>query len=256
MKPDVLKRISASVAARRGWDFSSVREDRDPVPWIYEDVVRRFLQQSSHVLDIGTGGGERFLALASALGTGVGVDIDPAMIQVAREDMATHLADRYSFLVMDARALGFPDSAFDVVLNRHSTVHAEEIGRILRPEGFFITQQVGARNYHNICSLFGCGPGGQYDWDPSKSLDTLANELARHGCSVVARAEYDVRCWFCDLESLVFTLQAIPIPQDFDMDRHWPQVAQIISEHSSARGIETNEHRELLVAQKLPLAWT
>ncbi|MBC8445687.1 MAG: class I SAM-dependent methyltransferase [Chloroflexi bacterium] len=137
-----LKRIAASVGERRGWDFSRVRDDRDPVPWDYADVVRRYLQLSSRVLDIGTGGGERFLALAPHFGAGVGIDADPTMIQVARENTPPSLVDKVSFEVMRAEALGFPDAAYDVVLNRHASVYVEEIVRVLRSDGIFIISRL------------------------------------------------------------------------------------------------------------------
>ena len=57
-----LKRIAASVGERQGWDFSRVRDERDPVPWDYLDVVRNYLRPSDRVLDVGTGGGEKFLS--------------------------------------------------------------------------------------------------------------------------------------------------------------------------------------------------
>lgn len=76
MTLEELQYIAASVSERRGWDFSRVRDDRDPVPWDYAEVVRRYLQPSGRVLDIGTGGGERFLALAPHFGTGVDIDAD------------------------------------------------------------------------------------------------------------------------------------------------------------------------------------
>ncbi len=113
MTLEELSRIAASVGERRGWDFSRVRDDRDPVPWDYTEVVRRYLQSNNRVLDIGTGGGERFLALAPHLGTGVGIDADPTMIQVARENTPPSLADKVSFQVMRAEALQFPDDSFD-----------------------------------------------------------------------------------------------------------------------------------------------
>ncbi|HEY6740078.1 MAG TPA: hypothetical protein VI076_14645 [Actinopolymorphaceae bacterium] len=64
---------------REGWDFSRVRMEREPAPWEYADVARRFVRPTDRVLDIG--GGERFIALADAYATGVGVDHDPAMIR-------------------------------------------------------------------------------------------------------------------------------------------------------------------------------
>ena len=249
MTLEELKRIAVSVGERRGWDFSRVRDDREPVPWDHADVVRRYLQPSSRVLDIGTGGGERFLALAPHFGTGVGIDADPTMIQVARENTPTSLVDKISFEVMRAEAPQFPDALFDVVLNRHAPVYVGEIIRVLRPDGIFITQQVGARNTQNICSVFGCGPGGEYEWDHSQDEATLIEAFRHNGSTVIGCAEYDVRYLFRDVESLVFWLKAIPIPEDFNIEKHWRQVNQIITDYRTPRGIETNEHRELLIVR-------
>jgi SAM-dependent methyltransferase len=247
-----LQRIAASVGERQGWDFSRVRDDRDPVPWDYAGVVRHYLAPSHRVLDIGTGGGERFLALAPDLGAGVGIDPDPAMIQVARENRPPSLTTRVSFEMMGAEALQFPGDSFDVVLNRHAPIDVKEAVRVLRPQGFFITQQVGARNAQNICALFGCEPGGEYESDPSQDVAALTKAFQQNGCTLIARAEYNVRYRFCDVESFVFWLKAIPLPQDLDLNKHWRQVSRAITEYRTPRGIETNEHRELLIAQKRP----
>jgi hypothetical protein len=60
-----------------------------------------------------------------------------------------------------------------------------------------------------------------------------------------------VRYWFLDVESLLFWFQAIPMPEDFDIETHWRQVDHVITEFSTPQGIETNEHRELLIVQKV-----
>jgi len=56
-----IMRIAESVGKRSSWDFSRVRDEREPVPWDYTEVVRRYLRPDDRVLDLGTGGGERFL---------------------------------------------------------------------------------------------------------------------------------------------------------------------------------------------------
>jgi SAM-dependent methyltransferase len=58
-----------------------MREARQPVPWEYRDVVLRYLRTSDAVLDIGTGGGERLRELTGAFGSGLGIDVDPAMVR-------------------------------------------------------------------------------------------------------------------------------------------------------------------------------
>ncbi len=65
MNYEGLRRIAESVGERSGWDFSRVRDERDPVPWDYSEVVRRYLRPEDRVLDVGTGGGEIFIELAA-----------------------------------------------------------------------------------------------------------------------------------------------------------------------------------------------
>jgi SAM-dependent methyltransferase len=250
MSIDELKHIAEAVGERRGWDFSTVHDDHDPYPWEYHEVARRYLTQLQRVLDIGTGGGERFLQLAEYFGSGIGIDADPEMVDVAQHNTPDNVNCRVKFLAMDAAELEFPDESFDVVLNRHAPAYADEIARVLRPGGYFVTQQVGARNTANICALFGCGPGGEYGEEPDQTVTAWSDAFQARGFAVRCRGEYDVPYYFLDTESLLFWLKAIPIPHDFDLDRHWPQVDHILTEFHTPRGIATNEHRELLIVQK------
>ena len=88
MTLDELKQIVQEVGELKGWDFSRVRIGRDPVLWNYVDVVRQYLRPTDRVLDIGTGGGEIFFSLASYFGEGVGIDMDPEMIETAQRNQA------------------------------------------------------------------------------------------------------------------------------------------------------------------------
>ena len=227
-----------------------MRDAIDPVPWTWTGVTRRYLGRTQRVLDLGTGGGERFLELAEYFGSGVGIDADPRMIAVAKEDTAKIVKCRVTFRKMDARALKFPDGAFDVVLNRHAPVYMDEIARVLEPGGYFITQQVGTRNHANICGLFGCGPGGQYQRPAGQTVAEWAEAFSARGFAVRGRGEYDVAYYYLDAESLIFWLKALPVPEDFDIERHWPQVDHALSAFGTPRGIATNVHRELLIVQK------
>lgn len=227
-----------------------MRKTQEPAPWDYADTARAYLAPDSHVLDIGTGGGERFLALADSFRSGVGIDASPEMIATAQENLPPALASKISFAVMPAQRLTFPSASFDVVLNRHAPVEATEVARVLRSGGLSITQQVGAGNTANICAVFGCTPGGTYTSDPTQTPEALRAAFIDASCRIVAEAEYDVRAWFLDVESLLFWLQAVPLPEGFAIERHWRQVDTIVGVYTTGRGIETNEHRTLLIVRK------
>lgn len=119
MTLDDLRLIAEGVGKLEGWDFSRVRDGRDPVPWNYVDVVQQYLKPTNRVLDIGTGGGEIFLSLAPYFGEGVGIDDDPAMIKTAQRNQSNLSIDNVSLMRMDGKDLQFNPEEFDVVLSRH-----------------------------------------------------------------------------------------------------------------------------------------
>lgn len=250
MDRDELRRMMAEIEWRRGWDFSRMRDDRDPVPWEYMEVARRYVKPTDDVLDIGTGGGEKLLSLADAFGTGIGVDPDPAMIATARENTPPALVEKVSFMEGSAEALPVPDASFDVVLNRHAVVGVAEVARVLRPGGCFLTQQVGVQNTFNIATLFGVGPGmGGERFPAEQEVPALTEAFQRRGFALIAYGTYNVPYYFRDVESLLFWMRAVGIPPDLDADRHWRDVNYLIAEYTTPRGIETNEHRELLIVR-------
>ncbi len=245
-----LKQIVEAVGKLKGWDFSRVRIGRDPVLWDYVDVVRQYLRPTDRVLDIGTGGGEIFFSLAPYFGEGVGIDHNPTMIETARHNQSALSIGNVSLIEMDGNDLQFGAEEFDVVLLRHLRVYVNEIVRILRPGGYFITQAVGQRSSLNFLEAFGWTPAsfGPDWWQP---VTEVADQFRRHGCHIIAQAEYDVPYWFCDTESFIFWLMAVPWPEDIDLEKHWQNINRILETSQTERGIETNEHRGLLVVQKL-----
>ncbi len=250
LSPAVLAAQLAEVVDRSGWDFSPVHDARDPVPWDWGALVSLYLHPTDHVLDVGTGGGEHFLALASQFARGLGGDVDPAMIATAQHNRAVVGVTNVAFDLLDAHALALADASFDVVLNRHCSVDVAETLRVLRPGGRFITQQVADRNMECLLSAFGWtsesfGPDW---WQP---VATLASAFEAAGAFVESCSTYNVCYWFLDIPSLLFWLKAVPLPEPFDPDRHWEAVNRVLATCATPRGIETNEHRDLLIVRKL-----
>jgi SAM-dependent methyltransferase len=247
---DELTQIVEANGTLDGWDFSRLRVGRDSVLWEYVDVVRQYLKPSDRVLDIGTGGGEIFFSLAPCFGEGVGIDQDPDMIAAARRNLSALSIDNVSLMTMDGSDLRFDADKFDVVLLRHLNVYPAEIVRVLRPGGFFITQMVGQRSSLNILKAFGWTPDsfGADWWQP---VADLAEQFRALGCQVITHAEYDVPYWFLDVESFLFWLMSVPWPEEIELHKHWQTINRILETCQTERGIETNEHRGLLIVQKL-----
>ena len=246
---DELKHIAQANGELDGWDFSRVHIERAPVLWEYIDVVRTYLKPTDRVLDIGTGGGEIFFSLAPFFSEGIGVDHNPAMVETAQRNKSTRSIDNISLKRMEGNDLRFDVNEFDIVLQRHSRVYVSEIVRVLRPSGYFITQTVGKRSSLNFLDAFGWTPAS-FGPDWWQSVAELADQFRVHDCSTIAQAEYDVPYWFKDVESFMFWFMAVPWPETIELDKHWQNINRILETCQAEQGIETNEHRGLLIVQK------
>ncbi len=256
MTLEELKKIEATVGERAGWDFSVMKTERDPIPWQYVDLVKQYLKSSDYVLDLGTGGGEIFLKLANSYKKGVGIDRDPEMIKTAKEKTPAELADKISFEVMDTENLSFPDATFDAIIDRQAPIPVDEIVRILKPDGYFITQMIGKDNMQNINREF--NPDFVSKSELKGDARSLAKKFSKKGCSVIAVCSYNVNYYVKDIASLLFWFKAIrshghamsAIPEDFTVEKYWQQINNFLDKCKTPRGFVTNEHRELLIIRK------
>jgi SAM-dependent methyltransferase len=238
-----LDELLAGVRARRGWDFTGMKERRQPVPWDYLDVVPRYLRPSDEVLDVGTGAGERLRELAPSFGHGLGIDVDPEMVRLARENPAP---GNLSFQVCSERLESVPGT-FDVILDRHAPFDLSAIAGRLRPGGYFITQQVGERNMACVKAALGQPPGPP---------PIGRQPIAATGLRLLAFLEYDVEYVVRDIESLVFWLNALDANHaDLDGKSALASAAslnRVLAGNVDERGFVTNEHRYLAIAQCVP----
>jgi SAM-dependent methyltransferase len=252
-----LSTIFDVVGELRGWDWSRLRLDSDKPDWDYIEVVRGYISGGQRALDIGTGGGEVLFELSESFAGATAIDHSRARLRVAQENGRSQGRQNVDFCLMDACALGLTSEAFDLVLNRHCSIYADEVARVLKPGGVFVSQQVGGRNSQNIFDVFGWGSNGDF-WrrynrehgirDGSMALAEV--EFQDLGCRVLERRDSDVKQYFLDVESLVFFLKSAPLPEDFIPEQHVTKLNDYLEKHTTDRGIETNEHRELLVIQK------
>jgi SAM-dependent methyltransferase len=237
-----LDELLADVRTRRGWDFTGMKVLRQPVPWEYLDVVLQYLRASDVVLDVGTGAGERLRDLASSFGHGLGIDADPEMVRLARENQ---VAGNVSFRVGSERLESVPES-FDVVLDRHAPFDLTAIEAHLRPGGFFITQQVGERNMACVKAALGQAIGPP---------PIQRRAIASSGLRVLAFMEYEVEYVVSDIESLVFWLNALDA-MHADVDgkaalASADMLNRVLAGNVDERGFVTNEHRYLAITQRV-----
>jgi SAM-dependent methyltransferase len=126
--------------AATGWGFPVHARKLQPRNWNYDARARELLHDASAVLDIGTGGGERFSDYCTSY-TGRAIATEGWYVNapIAHERLhplgieVIHCDDEY---------LAFATSSFDLVLNRHSALDPHDVARVLKPGGRLLTEQV------------------------------------------------------------------------------------------------------------------
>jgi SAM-dependent methyltransferase len=247
---DRVKAIAAATSTWRGWDLLGVKTRRAPVPWQLTEVIAEYLSGLEVILDMGCGNGKLLAQLANGFTRGIGVDISKERIDEARLSLPIMLRTRIHFTRASSHKVPAPDAAFQVVLNRQAPLFPAEIDRLLAPGGYFITQQVGPENTRAIIAAFNEARWPLPPWPDEMLLPNTFTTLDTLGYRTLRSDEYDVPYVFADAESLIYWLQMVPVPQDFNIESDAETVLEILDRLTTPNGIVTNEHRQLLVMQK------
>ena len=237
------------IAHIHGWDFSHINgryTEQDDLPWDYRTVIGQYLRPEMKILDIDTGGGEFLLSLNHPCENTAATENYPPNVELCRE---TLLPLGIDFRSGDGKAkLPFDDGSFHMVINRHGDFNAEEIYRVLKAGGLFITQQVGAENDRELVELL-CGKTKLPF--PEQYLKIATAKFENAGFEILKSDECFRSIRFFDVGALVWFARIIQWEfPDFSVDTHMENLlhAQKILEEQGT--IDGSIHRFLLVAQK------
>ncbi|MYD27657.1 MAG: class I SAM-dependent methyltransferase [Dehalococcoidia bacterium] len=191
-----------------GWDFSHLdgRMIVEQEPWSYLDRAAELMAQSSSVLDLDTGGGEKLLALREHWPPRVVATEDYAPnYELASERLSPLGATVVRTPVSDTAAVPFADGEFVLVLNRHAAFNAREVARILASGGSFLTQQVHGMWAWDLLAAFDATP----QW-PDATPAKYAPLLEAAGLTIQNVEEWEGRLAFTDVGAIVYYLKATP----------------------------------------------
>jgi SAM-dependent methyltransferase len=191
-----------------GWDFSYLdgRMLEDQAPWSYTARAMTLLRQSTAVIDLDTGGGERFMKMQAAWPEKVvATEHYPPNVALARhrlEPLGVRVVDVPS---TDTHPLPFDEGEFDLVLNRHGGFNSGEVARILAPGGVFLTQQVHGLWAEDLIAAFDSHP----QW-PDATPDKYLPRLEAAGLRILDVQEWRGNLAFTDVGAIVYYLKAVP----------------------------------------------
>lgn len=243
------KKFYERVGGKIGWDFSEVKVEKEGLKWDFYEQVKRKANNKGRILDIGTGGGKKILKASEGFDEVVGIDSSEAMISKAKENLEEAGVDNVEFKLMDSTKLKFADESFDVVTSRHAPYKADEVYRVLKEGGIFMTQQVSLGDIRNIKEVFGRGQG--WGEEEGSFKERMVEELRDAGFKDIKVDEDEVDEFYQRVEDVLFLLKHTPIIADFgEREGDFEKMEKFIEENREERGIRTTEKRFMLVARK------
>ncbi len=237
-----------------GWDFSYLkgRWREEELTWEYDNIVRRHLKPEHRLLDMGTGGGEYLLSLNHPYHNTYVTESWEPNVKLCKKKLkplgitVKETDDSDDFPV--TTKLPFEDNFFDVIINRHESYNPSEVERVLKPNGLFITQQVGGMNNNALSKYLIDDFKPQY---ADITLNNFIDDLNKDSFDIMFQAEEFPNLEFYDVGAIVFFAKVIEWEfPGFSVDSHIDKLLEI-EKHIAQKGkYVTVEHRFMIVARK------
>ncbi|GAB2969436.1 class I SAM-dependent methyltransferase [Saccharothrix stipae] len=244
---DELVAEGASVPVE-GWDFSwfEGRATEGRPSWGYSKLLADRMSRAEAALDVQTGGGEVLASIPQAPPVLAATESWPPNLEVARRNLAALGASVVQ--AEDDGPLPFPDASFDLMVSRHPVVTRwDEVGRVLRPGGTYLSQQVGMGTLRELTD-FMMGPQPVSD---GRSTERAVAGLEAAGLTVVDLRSESLWVEFFDVGAVVHFLRKVlwTVP-DFTVEAYRDRLVAM-HEHIGQEGsFRTSSERFLVEARK------
>jgi len=231
----------------QGWDFSYLdnRWEDESIPWDYKTIVKEYLKPEYELLDMGTGGGEFLLTLNHPYNKTSVTEAWEPNVKLCKEKLSP-LGINVAQVYDDAK-LPFEDNSFDMIINRHEAYDVKEIKRILKPNGIFITQQVGGKNNEILSKGLIKNFAAQYAY---LNLNYAFEEFERNSFEVLYKNEYFPYLRFYDVGAIVYYAKIIEWEfPGFSVDHSFNELWDLHEELKKKPYIESYEHRFIIAGK-------
>lgn len=234
-----------------GWDFSYINDRlvNGPLTWSYRSKILHIIRNVDSLLDMGTGGGEFLASLMPLPIYTCATEGYKPNVSVARS-LLEPLGVKV-FPYEEDGNLPFEDEEFELIINRHESYSPAEVYRILKPGGYFITQQVGVKNDSQLRSILTNKEDANEDeeW----KLENIIKSLDLSGFQVLESEENITLTRIYDVGAIVYYFKAVPweLP-DFSIEKYYNKLEDI-HDHIVKNGyldLNGNNHRLFVKAIK------
>ena len=234
-----------------GWDFSHIYgrySEEENLPWDFRTVINKYLKDNMKLLDMETGGGEFLLSLNHPKHNTSAIEGYQPNVELCKKVLLPLGID---FKEADGdEKLPFENEYFDIITNRHGAYNVTELKRVLKKDGIFITQQVGAENDRELVEML----LPKYKDLPYAEhyLNIKQQEISEQGFEILESGETFQPIKFFDTGALVWFAKIIEWEfPNFSVESHLENLYKVQEIIEANGAVEGRIHRFYIVGKKI-----
>ena len=224
-----------------GWSFSNMNYSSEcPSGFDYYKTVTEYITPETVMLDIGSGSGEKAIRYYLDAKKIYLTDFVPEMLIKAKQNLdkifRTSLKMRNKFHLKQLDCNGpfdFEDSSFDLVVSRHCGANMNEVFRVLKKNGMFVSEDVSADDCQELKELF--GRGQEYNQTPL--YHQVLKDCVDAGFEEIKLIRFEEIEYYETPEDLLFLLANTPILGGFDEEKDMELFNKYVETHTTKEGI-------------------
>ncbi len=232
------------VAKEQGWSFNSINPLVEyPIDYFYYKEVANAIKPTTIMLDIGCGSGEKAVRYFSNAKKVIMLDNEPEMLKRVEQNVEKILTqkeqEKFETKLANCDAkLDFKDEYFDLVVSRHCGGNMNEIYRVLKKGGIYISEDVDHEDCLELKELFGRGQG--YNNLKSQKLEKqkIINVCVDLKFTNIELKNFHYIEYYPNKEQLKYLLTRTPILEYYDENTDDVILEKYIEQNTTDKGIK------------------
>lgn len=227
-----------------GWNFSKINPTVEHLSdYNYYQKVVEAISPKTIMLDIGCGSGEKALRYFSLAKKIYETDLEPEMLKKAQANAKKYYENdekffnKFEFKIMNGdENFSFPDESFDLVVSRHCGANMNEVYRVLKKGGIFISEDISFNDCQELKDVFKRGQG--YNRPPL--YKQTMNNCIEAGFSKIEFLRFEEIEFYHCKEELKFLLTHTPILGVYEEENDDVILEKYLEQFTTDKGIQLN----------------
>ena len=232
------------ISKKIGWNFSKANYFVEYTSdYNYYKEVIKHITPTTKMLDIGCGSAEKSTRYYSLANKVYLTDFEPEMLKRAKENLEKYygsslkMKNKFKFQILDCNGpFNFPDNYFDLVVSRHCGANMNEVYRVLKKGGVFISEDISNDDCQELKDVFNRGQS----YKQPHLYKKIMNECLDAGFSDINFLKFEEIEYYKTIDDLKFLLHHTPILNGFDDKKDNEKLQEYVNNFSTKKGIRLN----------------